>query len=170
MKAIKILKTIINIYYYLLIVGLLVKAIRVFNDIINGQIKHSKPKFLDENLDFANLSNTKIIVIIIIGVVLYCLLYLAVESIKNSLTDLEAGNYFSDLVINNFKKAGIILVFLSAAEFLGKISLWLYIKVKPKFEFDASITAFLLMGLFLMFLSEVFKKGKEVKEENDLTI
>jgi hypothetical protein len=88
------------------------------------------------------------------------------------LKEIEVGNYFSDKNIAYFKKIGnifisytvsvLILRFLLAA--LGESTYNFFNELKAEFTF------LIPAGLAFFILAEIFKKGKQVEEDNELTI
>ncbi|WP_339752067.1 DUF2975 domain-containing protein [uncultured Winogradskyella sp.] len=88
------------------------------------------------------------------------------------LKEVETGNYFSDKNISYFKKIGnifisytvgvLILRFLLAA--IGESTFSFFNELKAEFTF------LIPAGLAFYILAEIFEKGKQVEEENDLTI
>lgn len=170
MKPISILKRLITIYYYFLAISIVASIITVFLKLINGNINDLKIQFLDLQLDFSSISNLNIALTIVFATLLYFLFFQAIYYIKSSVNALESGNYYSELVIKNFKKTGILFLILSVGVFIGKIIFSFLINSELKLDLDSSVFIFIIMGLFLMFLSEVFLKAKTMQQENDLTI
>ncbi len=88
------------------------------------------------------------------------------------LKEIEVGNYFSDKNIAYFKKIGnifisytvsvLILRFLLAA--IGESTFNFFNELKAEFTF------LIPAGLAFYILAEIFKRGKNAEEENDLTI
>lgn len=88
------------------------------------------------------------------------------------LKEIENGNYFSDKNINYFKKIGtifiqytigvLILRFLLAA--IGESTFNFFNELKAEFTF------LIPAGLAFYILAEIFKRGKHVEEDNELTI
>ncbi|ARV09535.1 hypothetical protein BTO05_07730 [Winogradskyella sp. PC-19] len=88
------------------------------------------------------------------------------------LKEVEAGNYFSDKNIKYFKKIGdifisytigiLILRFLLAT--IGESTFNFFNELKAEFTF------LIPAGLAFYVLAEIFKRGKQVEEENELTI
>jgi hypothetical protein len=128
------------------------------------------PKVLGINVDFSQLSYSKIMIVIGVITALYFVYIKAIYLLKNSLDDLSSGNYFSLLVINNFNKIGKLFLISCVVEFVGRIVLRVLLEKKIGIELDSSVFLFLIMGLFFLFLSEVFAKARGFKQENDLTI
>jgi hypothetical protein len=88
------------------------------------------------------------------------------------LKEVEKGNYFSDNNIKYFKNIGnifisytvgvLVLRFLLAA--IGESTFNFFNELKAEFTF------LIPAGLAFYILAEIFEKGKQVEEENDLTI
>lgn len=88
------------------------------------------------------------------------------------LKEVEKGDYFSDNNIKYFKKIGsifinytisvLILRFLMAA--INKSTFNFFTELKSEFTF------LIPAGLAFYILAEIFKRGKQVEQENDLTI
>lgn len=169
MKTISILKKLINVYYYLMLISLAASVIGIGTFFLTRN-SEMNPKILGIHVDFNQLTYSKIMIVIAIIVVLYYVYIKAINLLRKSLDDLSSGNYFSDLVINNFNKIGKLFLISSVIEFLGKIVFGILLKQKFTLGLDSSIFLFLIMGLFFLFLSEVFAKAKRIKQENDLTI
>lgn len=88
------------------------------------------------------------------------------------LKEIENGNYFSDKNIKYFKKIGnifisytvgvLILRFLLAS--IGESTFNFFNELKAEFTF------LIPAGLAFYILAEIFERGKEVEEDNELTI
>ena len=88
------------------------------------------------------------------------------------LKEIEHGNYFSEKNISYFRKIGkifiayvinvLVLRFLLAA--INKSTFNFFQELKTEFTF------LIPAGLAFYLLAEIFEKGKQVEEENDLTI
>ncbi|GGI56486.1 DUF2975 domain-containing protein [Winogradskyella haliclonae] len=88
------------------------------------------------------------------------------------LKEIDRGSYFSDNNIRYFRRIGnifiqytisvLVLRFLMAA--IGDTKFDFFNELKAEFTF------LIPSGLTFFILAEIFKRGKEVEEENDLTI
>lgn len=78
---------------------------------------------------------------------------------------------FDTYIIKTFLKMGYLFI-ISA--FINGLSTLIYkVKYFSKIEFSFGISSFwvlIILGLFLVTLSEIFKIAKQAKEENELTI
>ncbi|MFI1772829.1 DUF2975 domain-containing protein [Thalassobellus citreus] len=167
MKSISILKKLINIYYYLLVLILVAGALSF--PLLFFKKKY-EVKFIGYLIDLNSLNYVNVCIIFILIITLWGLYFLAIKRLRKSVQDLSTGHYFSQLVVTNFKKSGILFLISGAGEFIAKIILSVILKNEFKLSLDTSTILFVIMGLFLMFLSEVFQKARELKQENDLTI
>jgi hypothetical protein len=170
MRTILILKRLITVFYYLIFIGLIAPLFRIINQIITGKIHDLKPKIFGEQLDYGTMSLFEIGLSGVVPFVLFYCFFQSLIYLKRSLKDLESGNYFSALVITNFKKIGILFLVCSLGEVIGKLLFFIVFKSKFHFELDSSVVLFFIMGLFFMFLSEVFQKARRLQQENELTI
>ncbi len=95
----------------------------------------------------------------------YCL-YLFRETIKN----IQKINLFDNKNIKNFNIIGKLLIAFSFIEVIAKFLIEL---PQGDLNLNISMSPFLItliLGLFFMVLSEIFKIAKNQKQENDLTI
>ena len=101
MKTISTLNKLIHIYYYLLLI-IFVITVAVLPILFNlGKIKSIN---LNGEYDVANLSLTQFVFIIFFNASIFILFLKAIFLLKNTLADLTNGDFFTELVIQNFKK------------------------------------------------------------------
>jgi len=88
------------------------------------------------------------------------------------LKEIETGNYFSDKNIKYFKKIGNIFISYTVGVLVLRFLLASFGESTLDFfdELKAEFTFLIPAGLAFYVLAEIFEKGKQVKEENDLTI
>ena len=88
------------------------------------------------------------------------------------LSDLENGNYFSDKNIKYFKRIGSIFISYTVSVLILRFLLTAIDGSSFKFfnELKGEFTFLIPAGLAFYILAEIFEKGKQVEEENDLTI
>ena len=88
------------------------------------------------------------------------------------LKEVEAGNYFSDKNIKYFKKIGDIFISYTIGILILRFLLATIGESTFNFfnELKAEITFLIPAGLAFYVLAEIFKRGKQVEEENELTI
>lgn len=167
MKTLPILKKLINIYFYILVLGLIMLFIVV-------PIQFSKGKFttLDflDNYDISNMNFGKFLAMLLIAGILYFQFVKAIYLLKNSLKDLSRGNYFSETVIDNFKKTGTLFLTCGIGIWFYKFVLRLILISDIRIGIDNTLMLLSIIGLFFMFLSEAFAKARNTEEENKLTI
>jgi len=88
------------------------------------------------------------------------------------LKEVEKGNYFSDNNIKFFKKIGNIFISYTVGVLILRFLLASIDESTFNFfnELKAEFTFLIPAGLAFYILAEIFEKGKQVEEENDLTI
>ncbi|WP_345166421.1 DUF2975 domain-containing protein [Algibacter aquimarinus] len=166
MKTLKTLKKLIKFYYYFLLTGFIIFIILPIL-FTNGMVKSFN---LVEGYDFNRLELFEFSLIILVLVCIYYLFVRAIYLLKSTLKDLSEGNYFSELVITNFKTIGKLILACGISFSLYRFILRLLLLSEIKPGIDNGLIVSIILGLFFMFLSEVFAKARKTKEENDLTI
>ncbi|MHB0753882.1 DUF2975 domain-containing protein [Polaribacter sp. M15] len=167
MKTIATLNKLIHIYYYLLLI-IFVITVAVLPILFGlGKIKSLD---LNGEYDVANLSLPQFAMIIFFNATIFILFLKAIFLLKNTLTDLTNGNFFTELVIQNFKKIGKLILITGISYSVLNFILRIIILNDIKLGINNSLIVSILIGLFFMFLSEVFAKARKTKQENDLTI
>jgi hypothetical protein len=88
------------------------------------------------------------------------------------LKEVENGNYFSDKNITYFKKIGSVFISYTVSVLILRFLLRAIDGSSFKFfnELKAEFTFLIPAGLAFYILAEIFERGKNVEEENDLTI
>lgn len=168
MKTIKLLKRLIDIYYYLLIIVMIAGLVTV-PLFLSGE-KYNV-RFLDENIDLNALTMVKSILIIMLIVVLWLFYFKAIRALRFTVLELSKGRYFSRLVVYNFKRVGRLFLICGIGEIIAKAVLFFILSTGTyRIGIDTSVLVFIIMGLFFLFLSEIFAKGKQLQDENNLTI
>lgn len=167
MKTIEVLRKLINIYYYLLLFVLV--GIVIFIVIMIQQGETTDLKIL-EGYDTSSLSIQKLMAVIAVPTVIYILFVRAIYLLKGTLKDLSEGNYFSELITNNYKKIGKLILICGVSYAVFKFVIRLLLLNDIKFGIDFSLITPIIIGLFFMFLSEVFTKARLTEQENNLTI
>ena len=166
MKTLETLKKLINFYYYFLVLGF------VFFTLLPILFWFGKIKSLDliKGYDFNNLNLLELFVITFVLICIYFFFVKAIYLLKGTLKDLSEGNYFSELVINNFKIIGKYVLISGISFSVFRFILRLILLSDIKIGIDNTLIISIIIGLFFMFLSEAFAKARQVKQENDLTI
>ncbi|WP_203256464.1 DUF2975 domain-containing protein [Hyunsoonleella ulvae] len=167
MKTIEVLRKLINMYYYLLLLVLV--GIVIFIPIKIQQGKAMDLKMI-EDYDTSSLSIPSLIAIVVVLTVIYILFVRAVYLLKDTLKDLSEGNYFSELITNNFKMIGKLILICGISYAVFKFVMRLLLLKDIRLGIDFSLITPIIIGLFFMFLSEVFTKARLTEQENNLTI
>ena len=167
MKTINTFKKIITVYFYLM--AICNAILFMVLPILFLQGKFTKLEYLD-NYDISDLSFGQFLLMLLVAAFLQYQYIKAIYFLKNSLTDLSTGNYFSELVIVNFKKIGKLFLICGVGGWLFKIILRLAFMSDIKVGVDHTLILLTIIGLFFMFLSEVFAKARRAEQENKLSI
>jgi hypothetical protein len=168
MKSLSILKTLINIYYYLMIVafafGLITAPILLLTQ------EKFDISFLGDTIDLSGVVIWKsIVALILVGSILF-LYFKSIQLIKNSVDHISKGAYFTTHIAGNFKKIGKLFIIIGIGATIVKTIIILLLKSEIGFKLDATLFIFIILGLFFFFLSEAFENASQLKEENELTI
>lgn len=178
MKYTKLLLTFVNIFYYLGIVAFIVipiAGIYLLTQVYNDGFKNEDKIFVEIGYDY--------ILKIIAQYLLYFIPLICLFYFRKTLTLFVNLKVFHTDVINLFYKMGKYLIVFA----IGKtLVLWLpisytYLTIKENnftqhniytnnFTLNFIDFIWIAIGLFFIVLSEIFKKAKELKQENDLTI
>lgn len=168
MRKLTILKTIIDFLWITSIITLpfviLLFGFIIFNTSLDGKM----------NIDFFGLRLKEFTIYTRMAMILPFITYLAsiycLYLFKKTIKNISQLSLFDDLNIKYFNTIGKLFIGIGLIEVIGKFFLEtsektfkLYFGLSPFF-----IT--LILGLFFMVLSEIFKIAKSAKEENELTI
>ncbi|MAX70570.1 MAG: hypothetical protein CMC76_05635 [Flavobacteriaceae bacterium] len=169
MKTIKLLKTCINIYYYLMLIsfvfGLITLPILLFT-----QASFEINMLGSGTIDLGLLNVYENLLIITVMVIVFGIYFMAIRLIKLTVDAMSTGDYFSSYVITNFKKIGKFFLFCAFGFSILESIVKIIVYNKFTIGINSVFALFLIIGLFLTFLSEVFKIAKAAKEENELTV
>jgi hypothetical protein len=171
MRKISVLSSIVSITYYVLILVFFIESLSIFKAVnITEKSKLKNVKIISEPFDLSTANSEIIIITGCVAMCVFLVLLIAVYHLKKSMKDLVHGAYFSKTVIKSFKNLGVLLVVMSIIELVAVLVLGILINSELLIRLDSSNLFYFVLGLFFMFLSEVFQKGRTMKEENDLTI
>lgn len=160
------LKTIINIFYWILILSLGSSILAVLGINIFEFINSSK------GLNVFLASNPlEHLLILLPLLLLYFLFIKGIYHLRATLPLLQTGNLFKEKVSEHFSNAGKLFSISGAIGVLCKFIFPFISQEKIAVDFIFIWCVFLLIiGLFFLFFREVFQKAKAIQEENELTI
>lgn len=168
MTTINLLKTLINIYYYLLILAIVAGLVTA--PILLLTNRTYEISLFGQQFDFGSISMTKsIIITVVFGVVLY-FYFRTVQLMRITVLKLQKGHFFSEVVIVNFRKLGKLFLICGFGFMVMNIVLKLFLESKLWIGIDSSLFIFIITGLFFLLLSKIFEEARVMKQENDLTI
>lgn len=168
MKNISTLKTIINIFYWLLLLsfGSTILAILGINffEFINSS----------EGLNiFLTSKPWQLLSSLLPLLILYFLFIRGVYHLRATIPLLQTGDLFAEKVSEHFLKVGKLFSISGILGVLYKFILPFINKSKMEIAIDIATIGcvfLIIIGLFFLFFSEVFRKAKMIQEENKLTI
>ena len=173
MKPPKFLKLIVKISYILLALDLIFSSLFYLYFLFYGRVK------LD-SLDYITTvqneeSRIAAIFLFTLEIIYTAILFYAVYIIRKLIIDFEKERLYTRLQISGLSLAGklIIGVFILQiiAEFFTKIIFDNRLEVSLSFENDlGSPWLIIAIGLFLIYLSKIFKNSACLLEENELTV
>ncbi|AQS94685.1 hypothetical protein BXQ17_11645 [Polaribacter sp. BM10] len=103
---------------------------------------------------------------------IFCFILLGLYQLKESIKLFENNTIFKNEISNSFLKAGKSFFIFAFGTFIIDIALLFCIMGGiPVIDLmSTELVVFVILGYLMYFLSDVFKKGVMIKEENDLTI
>ncbi|RWX00219.1 DUF2975 domain-containing protein [Flavobacterium cerinum] len=165
MKRLPILKTLIDIIFYLSVIPLIFGLPFIF---LLGIMPDKIPLTLNnEVLSITGAERILFLLLILVG---YALHVYALYLFRKVLQLFSRRIIFDDRIIKNFDQMGKAIL---TGTFIIIAPLIFYSLIKKPIEIKlgfSSILCTLGLGLFFMVLSEVFQMAKKIKEENDLTV
>ena len=170
MRKLNILKTVLDIFWVFsaitLIFILIYFPFYLFNSDMNIPIKIKGQEITSKS----NLSKIILLVNIISGLFYVYAIYL----LRKVVSLFQKREIFIDEVVKSFDLIGKLII---ASSIISSLSMFYY-KASEKDHFDYtldlrsnnSILISIVLGLFFMVISEIFKIAKNMKEESELTI
>lgn len=170
MKKLHLLKTLVDLFWFFAILASLALIIFVPLFLFDDEIYDLPMKINGEKLIVMDLT-TKLI---LLGYVFaYGFFMYAIFLFRKVLNHFSKREIFNENVILLFDKIGKLLLASTIISFVVYVAYQSYVENKVNFGIEVGTDSFLLaasLGLFFMVLSEVFAIGKNIKEENELTI
>lgn len=168
MRKLIILKTLIDFFFIVSLVGIIGIVALLSILLISGE---SLPMTI--NGDTIEVIDAGAVVVIVFSVIAYMLFVYIIFLFKKIIRFFMRTEIFHEYVIKAFNQIGICFLLICAMVYIPNM---VYMQGTGSVEFDLigdlfnSFWFLLIMGLFFMVLSSVFKIGKHAKEENELTV
>lgn len=186
MKTIQILRTLINILFYILIA---VFGIGFIFFIILFFFPESLPPLLGNfSMLFSSMFSWEMYLGPLSSVVNFVLFIVAIFYLRKCISSFLNSDFYSEKVTTNLKKAGNIFIFIGVSTIIIQLFAILYfqnlaenmIQMKTTFlitlsnilaaTIDLKSVISIIIGLFFLLFSKIFENGRVLKQENDLTI
>ena len=163
MKNITLFKKLVDILFFLHVLGLIAVILSIPFEIIN-----INEVYIEE---WTLLYWFAFFIVLIIYVIFLRGLYF----LKKMAGFLMPDNYFSEKIITSLKKSGIHFLLTGILVLIFIVGLWLSKLTKGSLEirYDSNviISLFLMIiGIFFIIQSNTISIAKEIKEENELTV
>ena len=171
MKAPILLKTILDICFFILLVSLLFSTGFSLFYIFSGK-----------ELTFIHIKQSPLgaitipKLILLLGAIIQSALFLySIYVLRKVVRSFFRKKLFTSVQISGLYLTGNLIVFASILDVIIGFfaNIILESKLKIGFEIESSFSSFwfqLALGLFLILLSKAFDSAKKLKEENDLTV
>jgi hypothetical protein len=101
------------------------------------------------------------------AVLAYCLFHF-----RKMIITLQKRDFFSQTVYSNLRITGLTFILFSILDYVPTFGLHLFgwIKITNRSIIPSSFVIQLIIGLFLISISEIIQISGQIKEENDLTV
>lgn len=165
MKNTILFKSLIDFLYIFLFLGIIGTGLLIPLGIVNlNDAKHSI-----ENLETIHWS------LIMLSFLTYIIFLRGLYFLRKVARFLLSNKFFTDKIISNLRKSGIHFIASGLIHFLLIIGLTVSKLFAGKLELgidsNGLATLFIIIiGMFLTLQSNILKLGKDLKEENDLTV
>lgn len=170
MKSLNLLKSLIDLFLFLAVLGALAAIIIIPIKII---YPHLEIPVSIEGVEITVFDRLAIVIIVLNAIGIAFFIY-AMFVLRNVLKLFLINEIFNDVVIKSFKVIGKSLI---AAAILNSVPTYIYMMiVQNKLDFKISGADFnslllsISLGLLFIVISEIFNKAKILKDENDLTV
>ena len=124
----------------------------------------------DLNLKVTELAISSKIILTSLLLVFASLILWAILQFQKVLSEFEKNQFFSPRVVGGLKKSGYGVIILALFTKIAKIIYQLINENAFKLSIGDLSFNLILLGLCLLVFSTVFKRAKELQEENQLTI
>ena len=170
MRKLNILKTVLDIFWVFSIIGVIGTIIFIpfylFDSDMNIPLKIN-----GQVIDSQSLFSKITVMVSIFSALMF--LY-SVYLLRKVITMFQKMEIFNDEVVRLLNLIGKLIILSSI---ISSVSLYIYNRIEDKnvdltLDFGASNTLIIsiILGLFFMVISEIFKIAKNMKEESELTI
>lgn len=170
MKKLHLLKTLVDLFWFFAVLSTVAIVIFVPIFLFSDKLTEVPAKINGEIITTMDFTAK----LILLGfVIAYGFFIYGIFLFRKVLNYFLKREIFHDNVIKLFDKIGKMFFTASIISFVVGFVFRSYNENKVHFGIEAGADSFLLsasIGLFFMVLSEVFAIGKNIKEENELTI
>lgn len=170
MKKLYLLKALVDLFWFFSVIAIIALLIFIPFFLFNDESLDIPIKIGGEKIVLIDLS-TKLM---FLGYVIsYSFFVYGVFLFRKVLNHFSKREIFHEAVISLLNKIGVFFLTASLIDVVLGFVMQLYPNREAELRIISGFESFLFtasLGLFFMVLSEVFSMGKNIKEENELTI
>lgn len=166
MKKLRLLSTIADLAWYLSILALFIMFGLFIYALIAGD-----DSIVTLHGEYINLKDPWHLLLIGMGLSISLILLYALFLFRKVLSSFRGMQLFRIEVIDNLKRIGNLIMIAGVLSFF--VDFLFDLKVHPEVSIKfipVQLVAYLVIGSFFIVLAEVFARGKELQEENELTV
>ncbi len=171
MKKIYQLKTILDIVIVFSMIIMFVSLLGLLYYLVTGNMNKINVTIIDQKIDHIDSILAVVIVLISIG---YGLFIYSLYQLKKLVDLFVRKEFFTDLSVKTLRVIGVSMLFSS---FFMVLPAYIYgvlnsatIHLTMKMISPESMVFSIIISLFFIILSSIFKEAKMLKEENELVI
>ncbi|MFV8225552.1 DUF2975 domain-containing protein [Christiangramia aquimixticola] len=169
MKSSVLLRNIISITYYCMILFWII-LLGIFIYSIFGDEESAIQLF--KNSEYLKItSKAALITTLGYSLISFAFWIYLFRMIRNLMDSLTSKSIFTNFQISSFKIIGQLLIFLSILDTIFSFIFDFISKNHFRIKFDfLEFWLIIALGLFFIFISQIFHKAKALREENELTV
>ncbi|WP_198029914.1 DUF2975 domain-containing protein [Christiangramia salexigens] len=168
-KSSVVLRNIISITYYLMVFSwLIILGIFTYSIIAD---ENSALQIFKEYEEFTINSKRALITILLYELIMIGFWIYLFRLIKNLMDSLTSKSIFTKFQISSFKLIGQLIILLKVIDTLFAFLFDIIFKDRVRFKIDfVDFWLIIALGLFFIFISQIFNRARPYKEENELTV
>ena len=173
MKPPKFLKNIISIVFYYIMLKLVMTALAFFYFLFEGSASLSSLKYID--IITSERSIREGILFFSLEMIYTIIIFFVVFIIRKLIKDLEKEKLYSRLQISGLNLAGKLIIGVVILQIITEFILTIVfdnrLEMSVSFENDlGNPFPVITIGLFMIYLSKIFKNSARIQAENELTV
>ena len=168
MRITKQLENLLKIFYVISVISFLLSGLLVvFFIVFKGNVPFYVDEVKNDTINWLEVSWS------LYSTIFFGFLATGVLRLKKAITNISINDYFNTQVIYNFRAAGNTFIIMGFVLLLFHVVSQVYFNQGLYFIIDTMLFCYLfilVMGIFFKLFGNAFIRGKELLEENELTI